>query len=1140
MCGQVNPDGFRFCGGCGTPLGSGHVLTEERRVVTVLFCDLVGFTARSDQADPEDIRALLRPYHLRLRTQIERLGGTLDKFIGDGVMGVFGVPVVHEDDPERAVRCALRMLDAIAELNTATPGLDLAVRIGIMTGEAAVILASTSHDTESVVGDVVNTASRLEAVAPTGGVVVGEPTWRATRALFHYQELDAVRVKGKAKPLRVWHAVAPRGHPGVEVHQRPTTLFLGRDEELDRLRGLYHRTLRERVARRVTIVGEPGIGKSRLVRELLAFVDGRPELVIWRQGRCLPYGDGVTFWALGEIVKTQAGVLASDDAALAIAKLEAAVAALVTDADEREWLTLRLRPLLGLSADDAINTDQAESFTAWARFLVGVAADRLLILVIEDLHWADPALLAFLEHVLRADRGVGLLLVTTARPELLERHPAWARDEVSSTVIPLAALGDDDTARLIASLLGRSKLPDESWKQLLDRADGNPLYAEEYVHLLADQGLLTPDSDERRLALDTDRLLPPTLQALIAARLDLLRGDRKVLLQDAAVIGKVFWSGALAAMAGFSEETVKAELGVMERAELVRAAKTSTVHGQAQYAFWHDLVRDVAYAQIPRAERARRHQAAAAWIEALTAERVADHAELLAHDYTKALELARLAQLAEVEIVELEEGARRSSVLAGQRALHLDIASAISWYEQALSLHPAEHPGRAAVLARAAEAARQAGRLDDAERRYHEAVERFRAQGESLSAGGALLGFALVLRARGETARARGTIAEALRLLQDHPTSVELAGACTQMAFFELVTGRSEQSMTWVDKALAIGAVTDIGEHEVRALELRGLARCELGDLAGLDDVRAALKMALDLGFSNHAVSIANNLGEDEWPVQGPAAALKTLDRGIEFARRRGLEAAAMHLRASALGPRFDLGEWDELLRLAEEVRSWSATHGEVYIHQWTQLRQAEVLLHRGEVHTAATLAARFLPDIRTIGDLEILAPALTVAALIEQARGRSPAAVRLVDELVVASDRHSGWQYAQQLLDLVRIYVVAGRVEVADDLVRRMNSPAPRHRYSKVTAQAVMAEARNDLESAAHGYQEAAVQWTTYGHALEAANAHLSLGRCMILMHRLEAQNSLRQAQHGFSRLAARPLLAQTNRLLRQSRGST
>ena len=410
-------------------------------------------------------------------------------------------------------------------------------------------------------------------------------------------------------------------------------------------------------------------------------------------------------------------------------------------------------------------------------------------------------------------------------------------------------------------------------------------------------------------------------------------------------------------MAGFSEKTVKAELGVMERAELVRAAKTSTVHGQAQYAFWHDLVRDVAYAQIPRAERARRHQAAAAWIEALTGERVADHAELVAHHYTKALELARLAQLAEVQIVELEEGARRSSVLAGQRALHLDIASAISWYEQALSLHPAEHPGRAAVLARAAEAARRAGRLDDAERRYHEAVERFRAQGESLSAGGALLSFALVLRARGETARARGTIAEALRLLQDHPTSVELAAAYMQMGFFELVTGRSEQCMTWVDKALAIGAVTDIGEHEVRALE-HGAGTLRAG--------RPCRPRRRSSGPANGArPRLLEPCGVDRqqpwrgwWPVQGPAAALKTLDRGIEFARRRGLEAAAMHLRASALGPRFDLGEWDELLRLAEGAELVRNPVRCSYTSGHSSDRPKCCCIEAR--YTAATLAARF------------------------------------------------------------------------------------------------------------------------------------------------------------------------------------
>ena len=285
-------------------------------------------------------------------------------------MGVFGVPAVHEDDPERAVRCALRMLDAIAELNTATPGLDLAVRIGIMTGEAAVILASTSHDTESVVGDVVNTASRLEAVAPTGGVVVGEPTWRATRSCSTTRSWMRSAPRQGEATSRLARRRA-RGHPGWRCTNalRPRSLAATRSWIGCAVSTTGHSGACGAAA---TIVGEPGIGKSRLVRELLAFVDGRPELVIWRQGRCLPYGDGVTFWAMGEIVKTQAGVLASDDAALASAKLEAAVAALVTDADEREALTLRLRPLLGLSADDAINADQAESFTAWARFLVGV------------------------------------------------------------------------------------------------------------------------------------------------------------------------------------------------------------------------------------------------------------------------------------------------------------------------------------------------------------------------------------------------------------------------------------------------------------------------------------------------------------------------------------------------------------------------------------------------------------------------------------------------------------------------------------------------------------------------------------------------------------------------------------------------
>ena len=310
-------------------------------MVTVLFCDLAGFTARSDRADPGDVWALLRPYHARVRREIERFGGTLDKFIGDGVMAVFGAPSTHEDDPERAVRCGLAMLEAAQELA-------LDVRIGINTGEA--VVAADQHRSEGVVGDVVNTASRLEGVAPVGGVLVGEATFRATRGLFDYEPLAPVRVKGKAGPLPVWLAVSARSRLGVAVEQAPATPFLGREAELERLRRAYAGARDEAAVRLVTVTGEPGVGKSRLVREFRAFVDAQPELVAWRQGHCLPYGEGISFWALGEVLKAQAGILEFDGPATVAAKLADAVAAAVEEPAERQWLEARLAPLLAWPA----------------------------------------------------------------------------------------------------------------------------------------------------------------------------------------------------------------------------------------------------------------------------------------------------------------------------------------------------------------------------------------------------------------------------------------------------------------------------------------------------------------------------------------------------------------------------------------------------------------------------------------------------------------------------------------------------------------------------------------------------------------------------------------------------------------------
>jgi len=508
----------------------------------VLFCDLVGFTARSDQADPEDVGAILRPYHVRLRREIERFGGTLDKFIGDAIMAVFGAPAAHEDDPERAVRCASRLLEAIVELNATQPALALSVRIGITTGEALVVL-QPGGDTEGVVGDIVNTASRLQGVAPVNGILVGEGTWRATHALFAYDELAPVRVKGKAQPVPVWRLVGARSRFGVDVDQRPVAPFIGRDAELDRLKRRYTRTVRERSVRLVTLLGEPGVGKSRLIHEFGRFVDDRQEFVSWRQGRCLPYGNGIAFWALGEIVKAQAGILESDPPADVVTKLGAALQVLVGEALEREWLTSRLAPLLGLGNAEGPGADQAEFFAAWRRVIEAMAASGPLVLVVEDLHWADAGLLQFLDYLLDSSADIALLVIAAARPELLDRQPEWGKRKPNASSVALSPLSDADTAALIGALLGQPVLPSEVQGLLLEQAGGNPLYAEEFARLLSDRGLLVRHGRTLQLSPGRKIPFPETIQALVAARLDALLPERKGLVHDAAVMGKVFWSG---------------------------------------------------------------------------------------------------------------------------------------------------------------------------------------------------------------------------------------------------------------------------------------------------------------------------------------------------------------------------------------------------------------------------------------------------------------------------------------------------------------------------------------------------------------------------------------------------------------------
>jgi class 3 adenylate cyclase/tetratricopeptide (TPR) repeat protein len=1140
VCGQDNPGGFRFCGACGASLaGPVQAPAEERRLVTVLFCDLVGFTARSDQADPEDVGALLRPYHIRLRAEIERLGGTLDKFVGDGVMAVFGAPVAHEDDPERAVRCALAMLAASEELN-------LTVRIGITTGEALVRFGP-ARQTEGVVGDVVNTASRLQGEAPAGGVVVGEVTFRATRRLFDYQELGPVQVKGKADPVPLWQLQGARSRTGIEAVRRAGTPFVGRQAELERLRGLFEQTLADRTVRLVTVVGEPGVGKSRFVGELAAAVDVRPELVTWRQGRCLPYGDGITFWALGEIVKAQAGVLESDPPAEVSGKLRAVIADLLPDPSEREWLRARLAPLLGIADADAVKAERAELFAAWQRFVEAMAASHPLVLVVEDLHWADAAMLEFLEHLVERSSDLPLLIVATARPELLERRPGWGGGTPAATRIPLAPLSDLEVARLVAVLVGRTSLPVGVQALLLERAGGNPLYAEEFARLLADQGMVAGED-----AAVPDIPVPETVHGLIAARLDALAPEVRALVQNAAVVGRVFWPGAVAAMDGdggsgglqaslpvdggrAGDQTVHAGLAELERKQLVQRARTSSVQHQDEYVFWHALVRDVAYAQIPRAGRARRHQAVAEWVEAVAGERVGDLAEVVAHHYGQALAYARAAREPQEQIDKLVEPTRRFLVLAGDRTINLDLDRARAYYRQAVELGQPREPERPHLLVRTGRVAFQSGDYPEAVAVYEEAIADLRRQGDTQVLGATLGRLATVYWNQGDTRRANAVLTEAIELLEREPPGAELVSAYVRMAGDRVVSGHASEALDWADKALVLAdELGGLPRIRPRALDARGMARCDLGDFGGMDDLRAGLALGLELGSGYDTAVLYNNLAEPVWLVEGPQAALEVCEEGVDFAERRGLSEAAMWLRASTLGPLLDLGRWEEAVTLADEAIAWDLAHGGDYLAIGCRRYVSLVLTWQGDLIAARDLARRVLPRAREIDDLQQLVPALVNAALVEHATGDHPAAVALVTEAAqLTADRAGGRRFLGQFLaDMVRV-TAEPAPDLARSLIAQAEPTATRYRLTATTATAVLAEATGDPERAADLFAEAATGWNTYGHVHEHALALLAQGRCLLRLGRPEGEQVLRVAQRRLTALGARPPATEAGSLL-------
>ncbi len=1129
-CGQVNPEIARYCLACGVLIiQEAGRSAEERKTVTVLFCDLVGFTAASDRADPEDVRARIRPYHARLRREAEKFGGTVEKFIGDAVMAVFGAPVAHEDDPERAVRAGLRILDAIADLNQEDAELSLAVRVGIESGEAVVALGARPERGEGLVaGDVVNTASRLQGAAPVGGVLVGPGTYSATRQVFDYQAIEPVVLKGKAEPVAVFQALAPRARFGTELTRSLTTPMVGRQIDLGIVTGAFQKAVQETTVQLVVVAGEPGVGKSRLVAELRSFVDSWPEQIRWRLGRCLPYGDGITFWALGQIVKAEAGILETDPPEVAAAKIDAMIP---EDAPDAPWLRARLRPLAGLPAPEAA---LEENFAAWRAFVELLAETRPSVLVFEDLHWADDALLEFVGQLADYADGVPLLLVGTARPELYERAVKWAAAARNVARVNLRALTAAETARLVSNLLGTAKPPAEVQQAIWDHAGGNPLYAEEFVGLLKDQKIMRRTGAGWDIDTSAAIPLPPGVHGLIAARLDTLGSARKRILQDAAVVGQVFWASAVTEMGDQDHDQVQAVLHELVRRDLIHPARRSSMAGQAEYSFTHALIRDTCYAQIPRADRAQRHRRAAAWIERMAGDRVADHAEILAAHYTTALELAQAAK--DPSAGELAASAARYLMLAGDRAMGIDVEAGERHYAKALTMTGSEHADRAELLVRYGEALRLRARFRAAAAAFEQAIAAFQANGDVRKAAMATSRYSILLHRLGDRAY-QDAADRALGVLEPLGPSPELAEALADRAAASFLSDQHVEAAALAERAVELAAQLSL-PLPARALGFRGCARFALGQAAGLEDMRQALEAATAQGLGREAAVLYHNLGVSLGRAEGPRAAWELAQQGIAFAQRHGIAEWEPLLEATAVEALADLG----LIEQARALMTTALSH--VAAEDWmgqVDLRSAEarILARRGELSQTGLMdwIQQAVARARELGEPQYLGGLLALAAIAWTAVGEVGNATLLLAELAhVPNVRHT-LEYLRMLPDLVRVAIATGDADLGGRLA---DGPKPGYQldqHAAVTARALLAEQHGSHAEAVALFTDAAGRWEQFEVPWEQAQALLGQGRCLLPLGRpAEAREPLSAARDIFASLGASPVLTHANHLLAEA----
>jgi len=1069
VCGSTIEPTYRFCPACGAHTSPEVTVSHvERRVIAVLFCDLVNFSELAYRTDAEGVQELLATYLDLVRRELESYGGVVEKFIGDAVVAVFGYEEAHDDDADRALLAALGVLEALRTHNRsgATP---LHVHVGVHVGEAVADLgASPAHGEGFVAGHVVNLAQRLQTLAPPDTIIVSREVVDRTQRGFSFSRRPPAPVKGHPGLLENWQLRGTRRRVTPDVLP-----LVGRDDELRLLTNVLHEVADGTQSQVVTIVGEAGAGKSRLLLEFEAWARTQPFSVVWLRGRCLPYGNGVTFSAVAEILKQSTGVLDSDPPDVVRSKVETALAGEVDAA----WLTQRLLPLLGV---EVASVERDELFSAWTTALLSLGRESPSVVVIEDVHWADDALRAFVERISTGPLPGHLLLVLTTRPSLVEERPGWPAATARQLV--LSPLSATQTEMLVSAELGGAPLSASLRHSLLERAGGNPLFAREFARLVRDARRLG-DGDPA----EADSLpVPATIHALLAARLDTLSLLERAVLQCAAVIGKVFWAGAVAALGDFDGDEALRTLDVLASHGVVRPRDVSSLAGESEFAFSHALLRDVAYERAPRAWRRNAHLGAVAWVEQVAGSRLEEVAEVLVHHATAALDFATLTDSPELAD-QAAELARRYAQMAAHRAIALDAGRALQMLDVAAQLTSPGDPDEAGILLSWAVAAVAVNRVTEAAAVRQRVVEMLRTGSDRRLLATALMDLGDARYKLGDLEGALAADREAADIGRDLPPVSDEGDPLANLALTLAALANLE----------GLGVAEEAqrrAEHAglpipLQALRARAMLRLQQGDPAGLADHDAALaRLVAEHRPTRSIASAMTARAGGVWMVDGPDAAVTAYSEAMDFAMSRGLKNLVEWTRVNRLGPLLESGAVAEALDQALSI--WpSLSQGLEGVDALVVVAHAAVELDRRDVVTErldavlecaeeALQAAANDPYGVALGVL----PALrTLQYLGEHARAHD----LLVRFAGVAAARQTP-PYVESLTGYVRSALLCGRPDLARVLATLDRVDRTLRGTAQLTAAAWLALDAGQYADAVNGYRATAEVWWSVGNRLE------------------------------------------------------